>query len=67
MLYREAYHLERKLKASGGDPEIGARLIERQNALELILAKNRSGPCPTLDLWCDVAASSIAQHSRGPA
>ena len=66
MLYREAYYLERKLKASGGDPEIGARLIERQNALELILAKNRSGPCPTLDLWCDVAASAIAQTARGP-
>ena len=40
MLYREASYLKRELTASGGDPEIGARLIERQNALEPRLARS---------------------------
>lgn len=65
LLYRESVYLERKLKASN-DAETAARLIDRQHALELILGKNRSGKTCTLDLWCDVSASSIAQHSRGP-
>jgi replicative DNA helicase len=64
LLYRDAYYLQKSLKAKN-DPEMIDRLIERQNALELILGKNRAGPTPTLDLWCDVAASSIAQHARG--
>ena len=42
------------------------RLALCQNRLEIILGKNRSGPTATLDLWCDVAASSIAQQARGP-
>ncbi|WP_018261556.1 replicative DNA helicase [Methylobacterium sp. WSM2598] len=65
-LYREAYYLEKKLKASS-DPEIGARFIEKRNALEMALGKNRMGPTPTLDLWVDVASSTIASHARGPA
>ncbi len=65
MLYREAYYLEKKLKGSSDD-DVATRLIEKQNALEIILAKNRSGPCPTLDLWCDVASSAISQTTRGP-
>lgn len=64
LLYRDAYYLQKSAKAKN-DPEMIDRLIERQNALELILGKNRAGPTPTLDLWCDVAASSIAQHARG--
>jgi len=65
LLYRDAYYLQKSAKAKN-DPEFIDRLIERQNALELILGKNRAGPTPTLDLWCDVAASSIAQQARGP-
>ncbi|MHB2205035.1 replicative DNA helicase [Methylobacterium sp. CM6257] len=64
-LYREAYYLERKFKATG-DAEIGARLITCQNSLEMILGKNRSGPATTLNLWCDAASSCIAQSARGP-
>jgi replicative DNA helicase len=63
-LYREAYYLEKKFKATG-DAEIGTRLIERQNSLEMILGKNRSGPTTTLDLWVDVASSKIAPTTQG--
>lgn len=64
-LYREAYYLEQKIKA-GGDDELATRLLDTKHSLEIILGKNRAGPCTTLNLWCDVAASSIAQHARGP-
>ena len=61
-------YLERKL-AGTKDQETIARLasqiVDRQHSLELILAKNRSGPTRTLSLWCDVASSSIAQTARG--
>ncbi|UYW25704.1 helicase DnaB [Methylorubrum extorquens] len=64
LLYRDAFYLQKKLRG-GGDPEIAAKLFEKQNSLEIILGKNRSGPECTLDLWCDVASSTIAQHARG--
>lgn len=65
LLYRDAFYLERKAKA-GNDPELWVRLAERQHSLELILGKNRAGPTTTIELWCDVASSSIAQTARGP-
>ncbi|WP_245516594.1 replicative DNA helicase [Methylobacterium segetis] len=68
-LYREAYYLKNKLEGAS-DPEAKERLanqlFEQQHALELILGKNRAGPCSTLNLWCDVAASSMAQVARMP-
>ena len=64
-LYRDAYYLERKLKSSPNDTELIDRMIQRQHALEIILGKNRAGPCVTVDAWCDVSASSIAQSARG--
>ncbi|MFE1598207.1 DnaB-like helicase C-terminal domain-containing protein [Methylobacterium sp. ID0610] len=66
-LYREGYYLEKKVKANPNDADLSARLIEKRNALEMILGKNRAGPTPTLDLWVDVASSTIASHARGPA
>lgn len=63
-LYREAFYLEQRVKGST-DPDLADRLFQRQNALELILGKNRSGPCRTIDAWCDVAHSAIASQARG--
>ncbi|WP_070998835.1 DnaB-like helicase C-terminal domain-containing protein [Methylobacterium sp. C1] len=64
LLYREAVYVERKLKAKA-TPELADRFTEVQHRLELILGKNRSGPPSTLNLWCDVAHSAIAQTARG--
>ncbi|GJE13671.1 replicative DNA helicase [Methylobacterium longum] len=64
LLFREAVYVERKLKASP-TPELADRFTKVQHRLELILGKNRSGPPCTLNLWCDVAHSSIAQTTRG--
>lgn len=64
LLYRDAYYLEKNPKTKH-DPELASRLIDKQNALELILGKNRAGPPCTLDLWCDVSASAISSNTRG--
>lgn len=48
-LYRAAYYLK-------DNPEAAAAAKHR---LEVILAKNRKGPCTTVDLWVDIAASML--------
>ena len=63
-LYRDAYYLEKNPKLKH-DIELQGRLIEKRHSLEMILGKNRAGPTSTLDLWCDVSASSIASQHRG--
>ncbi|MGB3897021.1 MAG: DnaB-like helicase C-terminal domain-containing protein [Mesorhizobium sp.] len=59
-LYREAYYLE---KAKGKDPDKEdariERLIEVQNDLEFIIAKQRNGPTKTIKLFVDIACSAV--------
>ena len=64
-LYRESYYLER---AKGKDPDkesdrVG-RLIEVQNDLEFIIAKQRNGPTKTIKLFVDVACSAVRNAAR---
>ncbi|MBY0296398.1 MAG: helicase DnaB [Methylobacterium sp.] len=66
LLYRDAFYLEKHPKLKH-DAELQSRLIDKRNSVEFILGKNRAGPTRTLELWCDVASSTIAAHARGPA
>ncbi|PRD40434.1 DNA helicase [Phyllobacterium phragmitis] len=64
-LYREAYYLE---KAKGKDPERESdridRLIDCQNKLEFIVAKQRNGAVKTVDLFVDIACSAVRNAVR---
>lgn len=64
-LYREAYYLERE---KGGNPEAQVerteKLIDCQNKLEFIIAKQRNGPLATVDLFADMANSAIRNGAR---
>lgn len=64
-LYREAYYLERE---KGGSPEAEIsrteRLVDCQNKLEFIIAKQRNGPLSTLDLFADMSCSAIRNGAR---
>lgn len=64
-LYREAYYLERE-KGGGQDKEAERteRLIECQNKLEFIIAKQRNGPLATVDLFADMACSAVRNGAR---
>lgn len=57
-LYRESYYLEREL-ADDNDPGKAAKLLEVQNELDFIIAKNRNGPVTTVKLFADMAVSAI--------
>lgn len=57
-LYRHAYYLEREL-ADDNDPQKAAELLQVQNELDFIIAKNRNGPVTTVKLFADMAVSAI--------
>nr|DAO70290.1 MAG TPA: DnaB-like replicative helicase [Caudoviricetes sp.] len=64
-LYREAYYLDRE---KGGGPDKEAERIERlidcQNKLEFMIAKQRNGPVKEIDLFIDVACSAVRSSAR---
>ncbi len=64
-LYREAYYLE---KAKGKDEEAeferSERLLDCQNKLEFIIAKQRNGAVKTIDLFVDIACSAVRNAAR---
>ena len=64
-LYREAYYLERE---KGGSPEVQqertSRLVDAQNQLEFIIAKQRNGALGTVNLFADMACSAVRNGVR---
>ena len=59
-LYRPAYYLERaKLDDEDADFERLNTLSRRKHELEIIIAKNRSGPCTTCECFVDIASNVI--------
>jgi replicative DNA helicase len=64
-LHREAYYLER---ATPTDPderiEWGLKLDTCRNSGELAIAKQRNGPCSTIDLHIDMACSAVRNAAR---
>ena len=64
-LYRPAYYLERARENSvAAEDERKDRLAECQNTLEAIIAKNRNGPCLTLEFFADMASNVVRDMSR---
>jgi replicative DNA helicase len=59
--YREAYYLERAKYDDGSHEELERRqaLSDCRNAMELVIAKNRNGPCDTINLFCDMASNAV--------
>ena len=64
-VYREEYYLTRSPEYLAGDPDAFTAALDARGKLEVILAKVRAGPTPTIHLWCDVASSSISSFERG--
>lgn len=59
-LYRPAYYLERAREDSVAKEDERKRdLAECQGLLEVSIAKNRNGPCATLDFFCDMASNVV--------
>ena len=64
-LFREAYYLEKE-KGKDADAELDRvdRLLECQNKLEFVIAKQRNGAVTTIDLFVDIACSAVRNATR---
>jgi replicative DNA helicase len=64
MLYREAYYLTAQCSDPRDEGDRIARLMEVENRIEVIIAKNRNGPTCTIPLFCNIAANAFRNLSR---
>jgi replicative DNA helicase len=64
MLYREAYYLTVRCSDPREEGDRIARLMEVQNRIEVIIAKNRNGPTCTVPLFCNIAANAFRNMAR---
>ena len=64
-LYREEYYLSRSPEYLAGEPCAIEAALAARGKLEVLVAKNRAGPTPTIHLFCDPASSSISSFERG--
>lgn len=63
LLYRPVYYLQ-KQNENDNSQELLDLVHAKQNDLQIVIAKNRLGPTGTVQLYCDVALSSI-DNKRG--
>jgi replicative DNA helicase len=65
LVYRHSYYLERQREDGlAKEDDRKAQLAECQNDLELIIAKNRNGPCRTIDLFIDLPSNVVRDMAR---
>ena len=68
MIYREAYYLKRELRTADVNafPELNLRCKQLENALEVIVTKNRNGEGEaTVHVYCDIAHSAVRPLIKG--
>jgi replicative DNA helicase len=58
-VYREAYYLSKPLDDPTKDEERRQKLAQCQNRLEIVFAKHRGGPTPTIEMFCDMACAVV--------
>jgi replicative DNA helicase len=63
-IFREAYYLAKPCAELDDDDKRLARLSEVKNKLEVIFAKHRGGPCPTIPFFCDMGCG-VVRDSHG--
>lgn len=66
MLFREAYYLEKERRAdTDDDMERQERFNEMAHVLEIIIAKQRNGPCKSIETYVDLASSVMRNKYQG--
>ncbi|MFT3987202.1 replicative DNA helicase [Aestuariivirga sp.] len=59
-VYREAYYLERrKYDDISLEDQRMARLDKKRNCMEVLISKNRFGPCQPVEFFCDMGAGRV--------
>jgi replicative DNA helicase len=65
-LYRPAYYLERaKYDSKDLESQRVEALARRRNDLEILIGKNRNGPCITIEAFIDAPCNAIRNAVRG--
>lgn len=67
LLYREAQHIEQKLKEAKDTDEIGelnVRLNQVRHIMDVMVEKQRMGPRGTVQLFCDMGSNAIRDLAR---
>lgn len=67
LIYREAQHIEQKLKETTDNDTIGelnARLNQVRNQMELLIEKQRMGARGVVNLYCDMGSNAIRNLER---
>lgn len=63
-VYREAYYLTKPLSDLEDDTARMEKLQAVKNELEVIFAKHRGGPCPTIKMFCDMGCAVLRDLDR---
>jgi replicative DNA helicase len=64
-IYRESVYLKQTLEFVRGETEALLAYTEAEFKGEIIVAKSRSGPTGTTNIWIDAGASTFASQARG--
>ena len=64
-IYRESVYIKQSPEFARGDAEALMAFNEAQFRGEIIVAKTRSGPIGTTNIWIDAGASTFASEARG--
>jgi replicative DNA helicase len=64
-IYRESVYLKQTPEFVRGETEALLAYTEAEFKGEIIVAKTRSGPTGTTNIWIDAGASTFASHARG--
>lgn len=64
-LYRPVYYIERSREDDHEKEAMRLDLVERlKHDLEVVVAKNRNGPCCTIRLWANMGTNSVRDAAR---
>ena len=63
-LFREEYYLRNAVADQYENEKRIARLVDVENQLEAIVAKQRNGPVGTVTLFCDIACNAVRSTAR---
>ena len=63
-VYREAYYLTKPLSDLEDDTARMEKLQAVKNEIEVIFAKHRGGPCPTIKMFCDMGCAVVRDLER---
>ncbi len=64
-IYRESVYLRQTPEFVRGEPETLQAYLDAEFKGEMIVAKSRSGPIGTTNIWIDAGASTFASQARG--